>query len=75
VLNLSENPQIRHKERASQLGEQLLISISLTTKFSFHLAIQAVFTTTPVHQFVQSSRVEIGGIRKKVTLRQPDFIG
>lgn len=69
MLNLSDNPQIRHQERASQLGDQLLKSIILTAKLSFHFTVQPAFCPAPVNQLMQSGGVEMGRIGKKTTFR------
>lgn len=69
MLNLSVNPQIRHQERTSQLGNQLLKRIPLTAKLPFHFTVQPTFCPAPVNQLMQAGGVEIGSIGKKTTLR------
>ena len=69
MLNLSDNPQVRHQERASQFGDQLLKSIILTAKLPSHFSVQPTFGPAPVNQLMQARSVEIGGITKKTTVR------
>ncbi|AWF42129.1 hypothetical protein CSC14_0675 [Proteus mirabilis] len=65
VLNLSDNPQIRHQEHASQLGDQLFKCIIFTAKSSFHFAVQATFAIAPVNNLMQIRGIKASGIGKK----------
>ncbi|MBU9811161.1 hypothetical protein J1785_15670, partial [Rahnella sp. SL6] len=51
MLNLSNAPQSRHQERASQFGDQLFKSLPLTAKRPFHFTVKMVFSSDPVNQF------------------------